>query len=57
MFTLSSLSETPFLNPFGQRSFPLVSNELSKSSVVGVHGNLCADHDKHSYESETENPK
>jgi hypothetical protein len=57
MFTLSSLSETPFLNPFGQRSFPLVSNELSKSSVVGVHGNLYADHDKHSYESKTENPK
>jgi hypothetical protein len=46
MFTLSSLSETPFstiLNPFGQRSFPLGGNKLSKSSVVGVHGNLYAD--------------
>jgi hypothetical protein len=44
-------------NLFGQRSFPLGGNKLSKSSVVGVHGNLYADLNKHSYESKTENPK
>jgi hypothetical protein len=36
---------------------PSLVTNFPKSSVVGVHGNLYADHDKHSYESKTENPK